>query len=100
MSNIVGTQPVGLKPKGFQAFTVSSTALALTVPSGTTRAIVTVEDQPLRWRDDGTDPTSTVGFLEPATSRFELYGYSSLQNFKMIKDGATDSEVGVVYYGE
>lgn len=95
-----GDFPAGIKPKGFQALTVSSTALALTVPSGAVRAIVVVEDQPVRWRDDGTDPSATVGFLQPATTRFELYGKQSLDNFKIIKDGATDAAVGVVYYGE
>jgi len=96
---IEGTFPAGIKPKGFQALAVSATAVALTVPSGAVRAIIAVEAQPIRWRDDGTNPSATVGFLEVATSRFTISGKESLLAFKAIKDGATDSALSVVYYG-
>lgn len=38
------------------------------IPSGTVWAIVTVESNAARWRQDGTAPTSSVGQLLPASS--------------------------------
>lgn len=32
-----------------------------TIPTGATQAIFTVEDNPIRWRADGTAPTASVG---------------------------------------
>ena len=57
-----GTYKLERKPKGYQQLTVSTTAVALTVPVGATRAVVKVIAQPVRYRNDGTAPTSTVGF--------------------------------------
>lgn len=49
------------KALGYQRITGLSTAQALTVPKGATRAIIRCETQSVRWRDDGTDPTTTIG---------------------------------------
>lgn len=102
MSNIVGTFPVGLKPKGLQNLTVDATTggVGLTVPAGAVRAVLTVEAQPLRWSDNGTAPTSSVGVLELAGSRFELYGKASLLAFKAIRSTGSSSALGISYYGE
>jgi len=32
-----------------------------TIPAGTTQAVIKCEDNSLRWRADGTDPTADVG---------------------------------------
>lgn len=93
MDQIIGTNPLG-----YQQITVSSTALGLTVPSTAMRAVLSVEAQPIRWRDDGVDPTASVGVLVKADVTFELYG-GSLRRFKAIKDDATDAVLNVVYYG-
>jgi hypothetical protein len=51
--------------KGYQQ--LDSTALAasvgLTVPAGTTTAIIQATTAPIRWRADGVDPTASVGML-------------------------------------
>jgi hypothetical protein len=51
--------------KGYQQ--LDSTALAapvgLTVPLGTTVAIIQATTAPVRWRADGVDPTAAVGML-------------------------------------
>lgn len=45
-----------------------STAVGLTVPAGTAYALIAVEGKDVRYRDDGTDPTASVGFpLEAGT---------------------------------
>jgi hypothetical protein len=101
MSNIVGTHPVGIKPLGFEQITVDNTegGKALTVPPNAVRALVGVEAQPLRWRDDGTAPTATVGFNVKADVNFELFGSQSLKAFRAIRTGGTSATLNVVYYG-
>lgn len=102
MSNVVGTFPVGLKPKGIQNITIDNTSggVGLTVPPMAMRAVLTVEAQPLRWTDNGTAPTTTVGILELAGSRFELYGKDSMLAFRAIRTTGTSSAIGISYYGE
>ena len=54
-----------VKPLGYQQILAATLAAAtsLTPPSGTRYAIITPEAQGVRWRDDGTAPTATVGML-------------------------------------
>ncbi len=53
-------------PLGYQALTPTSST-ALTVPNGAVYAIVTTKVQALRWTDDGTTPTLTVGQMQEVT---------------------------------
>ena len=46
---------------GYQQITSLSSATNLTVPAGATMAVIVPEGQNVRWRDDGTAPTATVG---------------------------------------
>lgn len=48
---------------GHQFITSLSSAVALTVPSGATSALIQAETKDIRWRADGTAPTTTVGML-------------------------------------
>lgn len=48
-------------PMGYQQITSLGTATGLTVPTGARWAVLQAEAQTLRWRDDGTSPTATVG---------------------------------------
>ena len=78
-----------------QSLTVSSTAVALTVPSGTYSALLTngAEAVRLRW---GT-PTASVGhYLAPYTS-IELF--TDMDAVKLIRVGSSDSVVFATYYG-
>ena len=86
-----------LAPAGYQQITVSTTAVGLTVPAGTRMAIAVIEDQPLRYRDDGTDPTATVGTVIKADNSISICG-SALGAFKAIRDGGTDAVLSVNYY--
>lgn len=92
------TYSAGLKCKGYQQITVSSTALALTVPAGTKRAVIGVEAQPIRYRLDGTNPTASVGFNVKADVTFEIVGNEAIKALKMIRTG-TDATVNVHYFG-
>src|SRR6266852_2716499 len=69
---------------GFQTITVSSTAIGLTVPRGALFAVAVVETASIRYRDDGTDPTSTVGMLvSPSVVPITICNPTA--NFKMIR---------------
>jgi hypothetical protein len=52
-----------LVPAGYQQITDVSASVGLTVPTGSVLALVQAQDQAVRWRDDGTDPTGTVGMV-------------------------------------
>lgn len=97
--------PINRKPRGYRQATVSTTALALSafpggVPQGVTYAKIFVETNAARWRDDGVNPTTTVGMLNTATSNreIELFSNEQIRNFRIIRDAAADAVVSVSYY--
>lgn len=71
-----------LRPLGYQPITAtSSTASSLTVPASSATnplqanyAFIVVETSAIRYRDDGTPPTATVGTPVAAGSSFEYDG--------------------------
>lgn len=86
---------------GFEALTVSNSAVGLTVPSGTHKALIVCESAGVRCREDGTDPTATTGALirdgdvvEYMDSNWE----STLNTVRFIRDGGTDATLNVHYY--
>lgn len=50
-------------PRGYVQITSLSAATGLTVPDGAKYALIDCETQSVRWRDDGTNPTASVGQL-------------------------------------
>lgn len=87
------------KPKGYEQLTVSTTAVALaSIPAGASRAIVMVEAQPMRYREDAVNPTASVGVLCVAATRFELESRKAIEGFRAIRSGGTDSVLSVLYY--
>jgi hypothetical protein len=91
-------------PRGFQQLTVSTTAVALpSVPStpgqAADLAVISLNaTNGLRWRDDGTNPTSSVGMLAAGGSTFEYRG--SLSALRLIREGAADAVANIAYYQE
>lgn len=90
---------------GHQQLTVSSTAVGLTVPSGThpKHALISVQTAAVRWRADGTNPTTSVGNPLAATDRLDwtdpMGNYSSLiANIKFIATGG-DATLDVEFFG-
>jgi hypothetical protein len=59
-------------PNGYQQITDLSGVVTLTVPAGSTMALITPTGQSVRWRMDGTDPTATVGYPLPVDSELVL----------------------------
>lgn len=85
------------KALGYQQITSLSAATALTVPAGTILAIITPETQAVRWRDDGTNPTATVGY--PLAVGSELrYTAGQLAALKFIEQTAS-AKLNITYYG-
>lgn len=86
-----------LNPKGFQQITSLSSATNLTVPAGASIAVIMCDTQNVRWRDDGTAPTASVGMLLRTTDEPLVY-QGDLDAIEFIQ--VTGSAVlNVSYYG-
>lgn len=86
-----------LRRLGYQQVTGISAATALTVPVGATMAVIQTEAQNVRWRDDGTSPTATVGMVL-TTSDELIYDANGLAALKFI-EVAVGAKLNVSYYG-
>lgn len=60
-------------------------------------AIVTVEDQEIRFRYDGTDPTAGVGHVMGDGDAITLVGPERISRFMMIRKGVSDATVRVTF---
>lgn len=89
--------PAGMKNLGYQQLTGISGAVALTIPAGTSLAVCTPETQAVRWRDDGTSPTASVG-MPLAVGDTLFYDGWALASLKFIEQTAS-AKVNVSYYG-
>lgn len=94
-----------VEPFAFETVTVSTTAIGFTAatyaPSVTRKAsyaIISVEAQPIRYRVDGSNPTSAVGHPAVANDQLEVCGISAVTNFRAIRSGGTDSSLSVTFY--
>jgi hypothetical protein len=84
------------KPAGFVAVATvtNATAQSLTIPTDARYAIVKVLAQPVRYRDDGTAPTSVSGYEVLANGTIELISREQLAGFQVIaKDTSAGLEV-------
>lgn len=80
---------------GNQTLTISTSVVTLTVPSGATHALATVEAGDVRFWEDGTSPTSTAGLLLISGNAVE---FANLANVKLIKaSGQPDATLNVSY---
>lgn len=83
-------------PLGYQQITSLSSAVALTVPQGAKRALIQAEAQDVRWRDDGTNPTASVGMIIAVGDKLPYTG--SLGAIRLIEVTAS-AKLNVSYYG-
>lgn len=84
------------EPVGYQQIASGlNTATALTVPTDARIAIIQAETQAVRWRDDGTSPTSTVGmYLSPLDS---IIYNGKLSAIKFIET-TTSAKLNITYF--
>lgn len=87
---------------GKQTLTVTGTAQGLTLPIGAVSAIFQVEsdilDFAIRYWEDGTTPTSTVGFFQGNTAVVELTTAENLRNFKVIQGTLGTTQLNITFY--
>lgn len=83
-------------PLGYQQIASGlNAANALTVPAGATIAVIIAETQAVRWRDDGTNPTATVGMPLPVQTPLIYAGDLSLIKFI---EQTTSAKLNVSYF--
>jgi len=91
-------------PCGYQQITVLTSAVGLTVPAAgsipgmlqaPTRCLIVPEAQAVRWRDDGTDPSATVG--QPLAVGAELRYDGDLKKIKFFEQAAS-AKLNITYY--
>jgi len=95
-----------LSTVAFDQITVAATAIGLTVANirgyGSNRfaaekVIVIVETAPIRWRDDGTDPTSSVGMVANPSTILTFDNRDRIEKFRAIRTGSTSATLSVTY---
>jgi hypothetical protein len=85
-----------LAPLGYQQYTSLASATALTnIPAKASMAMLCAETQQIRWRDDGTSPTSTVGMPIAIGQCVQYYG--KLGSLQFIQSAAS-AVLDVSYY--
>lgn len=83
----------------FEQIAIDSTAIALTTPpEGVLKALISVETADIRFRIDGTDPTSTVGQPALKDDVIVLSNAIDISKFKAIKSGSTAATLSVTYF--
>lgn len=85
--------------KGYEKVTSLSAAKKLTVPDGSSYALITAETQAVRWRDDGTAPDATTGMpISVGATLKYTGGYDGLKAFQVIEQ-TTSATLHVYYFG-
>lgn len=89
-------------PLGHQQITLGGTATTLTIPGGgkitLIGAVMNVEVQNARYRDDGTAPTAGVGLLLKTTDPpMEIFGLGNLKALQFIQ-AVSGAILNVAYY--
>jgi hypothetical protein len=83
---------------GHEQIAVLTSAVGFTsIPAGTETVLLQAETQNVRWRDDGTNPTSTVGLILIANTLYE-FTVGQLARMKFIEAAAT-AKLNIAYYG-
>lgn len=106
-----------LPSAGYEAITVSTASIGLTASTLTAGTVIgdsggntyidvkrmdevmiTVEANPLRFRLDGTAPTSSEGHLLQPGDALTITGFSNLSKLRFIRQGSADATLRVTYY--
>jgi hypothetical protein len=86
-------------PVGHETLVISNVALGLTpakYANGVLSAYITVENAPIRFWLDGSNPTNSEGILLTAGEAVELDSIEEITNFKAIAV-STDSTLNIIY---
>lgn len=80
----------------FENLTVAGSAVALTPPANAQSALCSVDNVTVRFRLDGSNPTSTVGHQLPLDTFIEFFG-EDMNAVRFISTGAS-TNVFVTYF--
>lgn len=86
---------------GYEEVSVTDSAVGLTVPTAAHRAIIKCAVADVRLREDGTDPTSSVGvpLANGDIAKYMDHNWqSALGAVKFIRTGGTSATLHVHYY--
>ena len=94
-----------LRTVAYASITVADSATRLTLGNvrgnsgqfAAEKVILTVETASIRWRDDGTDPTSTEGHLATVGTVLTLPNRNRIDAFRAIRTSATSATLRVSY---
>jgi hypothetical protein len=76
----------------YESLTVAASAVGcVTSDSAIKRAVITTETAEIRFRYDGTDPTSSEGHLAPAGTTIVVTGWTNISRFRAIRTTATSA---------
>lgn len=92
---VVALQPVPDIPLGYQQLTGLSGARTLSLPTGALWAIIVPEGASVRWRDDGTVPSASIGMPLDAGATMVYRG--ALAAIQFIEQSAS-ATLNVAYY--
>jgi hypothetical protein len=81
---------------GYQQITNHADAVGLSVHANATYALIRAVTQSVRWRDDGTNPTGTVGMILTVAPD-ELRYDGDLKAIKFIETAAS-AQLNISYY--
>ena len=93
----VGSVTQARKPEGYRQQAVTTAAALANIPPAATYALIFVEDQGVRTRDDGTAPTTTVGMAYAAGAVIELNSRRQINAFRVISLTGT-AELNISFY--
>jgi len=85
-----------LEPAGYSQLSVLSSAAGLgTIPNGVKLTLIQAESQDIRWRDDGVNPTASVGMVLEAGQTLVYNGNPAA--FKAIETTAS-AKLNITFY--
>lgn len=98
-SNPLPVRVGSAEPVGYQQITDLDPAVELTIPADIELiyALIVCEAQAIRWTDDGTTPTASVG-MPLATGVYMVVDAASLATFKAFEQ-ASGAKLNIAYYG-
>jgi hypothetical protein len=91
-----GVKELGDIACGYLQMTTLTASIGMTIPDNASSALIQCEAQPVRWRDDGTDPTSTVGMMM-AVGDLLQYDGTKMSTLKFIET-AVGAKLNISFY--
>lgn len=89
----------GGPPLKYEQLTSAGAVMQLTPPANATVCLIQTETKACRFRDDGVNPTGTVGYMIHPGLGGDFPYSGDLSAVRLIEDGATStSVVNVLYY--